>query len=158
MSRRHTFADAQTDASGKGDEEFVTKNNPAVRISCIRSIRCISLTSSQRFVHVDQSYRGAEQILYLNLPEEEADRRVKKRWAIANIWAPILKPVKRDPLAFCDYQTLDENDLRTVVANLPPPGAGEYGNVSKNMAHKPKAEYSSNGEKGPRYVKLVVKL
>lgn len=68
-----------------------------------------------------------------------------------NVWQPILNPVKRDPLAFCDYQTVDENDFRTVVANLPPPGAGEYGNVSKNMTHKQRAEYSSNGEVAPRY-------
>lgn len=68
MCRRHTFAEAQDDAATKGDKEFVTRNNPA------------------RFVHVDQSYRGAEQILYLNLPEEEADERTKKRWAIMNIW------------------------------------------------------------------------
>jgi len=133
MSRRHTFDEAQEDAAAKNDSEFVKRNNPA------------------RFVHVDQSYRGAEQILYLNLGEEEADKRINKRWAIINIWAPILKPVNRDPLAFCDYQSLDENDLRTVVANLPPPEAGEYGKVSKNMAHKPRADYSSNGAKGPVY-------
>jgi len=89
--------------------------------------------------------------LYLNLPEEEADRRIQKRWAIMNVWQPILSTVKRDPLAFCDYQSIDENDFRTVVANLPPPEAGEYGKVSKNMAHKPRAEYSSNGTNAPRY-------
>ncbi|KAH7072380.1 hypothetical protein FB567DRAFT_611796 [Paraphoma chrysanthemicola] len=122
MCRRNTFADAQDDAKIKSDTEFVTKNNPA------------------RFVHVDQSYRGAEQIMFLNLPEEEAEKRMKKRWAIMNIWAPIDKPVKKDPLAFCDYRTVDENDFRTVVANLPPPGAGEYGNQAAryevtNMAY-----------------------
>lgn len=100
---------------------------------------------------VDQSYRGAEQILYLNLPEEEAEQRLKKRWGIFNVWQPFGKNVERDPLTFCDYRSLDENDLRTVVANLPPPGAGQYGNVSQNKAHKQKHEYSSNGEKGPRY-------
>lgn len=73
-----------------------------------------------------------------------------------NVWAPILKLVKRDPLAFCDYQPLDENDLRTIVANLPPPGAGVYGNALRNMAHKPKAEYSSNGEKGPRFAQATI--
>lgn len=67
MCRRHRFDEAQSDAKGKDDKEFVTKNNPA------------------RFVHVDQSYRGAEQFLYLNLDEEEADRRTKKRWAIMNV-------------------------------------------------------------------------
>lgn len=89
--------------------------------------------------------------MFLNLPEEEAQRRMKKRWAIMNVWAPIYKPVKKDPLAFCDFRSIDENDFRIVVANLPPPGAGEYGNVSKNLSHKPRAEYSSNGEKAAVY-------
>ncbi|KUJ21445.1 uncharacterized protein LY89DRAFT_770830 [Mollisia scopiformis] len=134
MCRKSTFAEAQEDAKVKSDTDFVTKNNPA------------------RFVHVDQSYRGAEQIMYLNLPEEEVERRLKKRWAIMNVWQPINKPVKKDPLAFCDYRSIDENDFRTVIANLPPPGAGEYGNVSKNLPHKKKvAEYSSNGERSAVY-------
>ena len=40
-----------------------------------------------------------------------------------------------------------------MVANLPPPGAGQYGNVSKNKSHKPRAgaEYSSNGDSAARY-------
>lgn len=71
---------------------------------------------------------------------------MQKRWAIMNVWQPIINPVQRDPLAFCDFQTIEEEDFRTVVANLPPPGAGEYGNVSKNFKHKPRADYSSNGE------------
>ncbi|OQO10800.1 hypothetical protein B0A48_04100 [Cryoendolithus antarcticus] len=133
MCRRHTTADSKEDALEKKDTDFVTKNNPA------------------RFVHVDQSYRGAEQILYLNMDEEEANKRTKSRWGIINAWQPFGKPVKRDPLAFCDFRTVDENDMRTVVANLPPPGAGEYGNVSKNFAHKGKWEYSLNGEQAPRY-------
>ena len=68
-----------------------------------------------------------------------------------NVWQPIIRKVERDPLAFCDFQTIDENDFRTVVANLPPPGAGEYGNVSKNLSHKQRAEYSSNGDNAARY-------
>lgn len=87
------------------------------------------------------------------MEEEEADRLTDgKRWAIMNIWQPICNPVKRDPLAFCDFKSVDERDFRTVVANLPPPGeGGEYGDVSKNKAHKPRAEYSSNGEAAAIY-------
>lgn len=86
------------------------------------------------------------------MPEEEADRLTKKRWGVFNVWQPFGKKVVRDPLAFCDYRSLDERDLRTVVANLPPPGAGEYGNVSKNMELKNKKyEYSLNGATAPRY-------
>ncbi|KAE9983500.1 hypothetical protein EG328_009840 [Venturia inaequalis] len=133
MCRKSTFAEAQDDAKIKGDKEFVTKNNPA------------------RFVHVDQSYRGSEQILFLNLPEEEAEQKIKKRWAIMNVWQPFEKAVKKDPLAFCDFRSVDEKDFRTVVANLPPPGAGEYGNVSKNLKHNARAEYSSNGDNAAVY-------
>lgn len=118
MCRRDTHAASVDAAKGKEGAEFVSIMNPA------------------RFVHVDQTYHGAEQVLYLNLPEEEADRRVKKRWGIINVWQPILKPVTRDPLAFCDFRTLDEKDFRTVHANLPPKDAGEYGKVSKNLHYK----------------------
>lgn len=90
-------------------------------------------------------------MLYLNLPEEKADQIVKKRWAIVNTWAPIGTKVTRDPLAFCDFRSVDENDFRTVVANLPPKGEGEYGNVSQNMAHQPRYEYNLNGERAARY-------
>lgn len=69
-----------------------------------------------------------------------------------NVWQPIINDVKRDPLAFCDFQSVDENDFRTVIANLPPPEAGEYGKVSKNLQNKKQRyEYSLNGEKAPRY-------
>ena len=107
----------------------------------------------QRFVHVDQSFRGAEQLLYLNLGDEEADRLLKKRWAIYNMWQPFGKKVERDPLALCDYRSLDEKDFRTVVANLPPAGKGQYANVSKNQPIKMKEryEYDLNGEQGAKY-------
>ena len=61
MCRRHRFDEAQEDASSKGDKEFVTKNNPAASLQAKQL--STHLTSLQRFVHVDQSYRGAEQIL-----------------------------------------------------------------------------------------------
>ena len=85
------------------------------------------------------------------MPEEEADRLTKTRWGIINVWQPFGKPVTRDPLALCDYRTVDENDFRTVIANLPPPGAGHYGNVSKNFKSKGKWEYSTNGDEAARY-------
>ncbi|KAF2105310.1 hypothetical protein BDV96DRAFT_509569 [Lophiotrema nucula] len=106
----------------------------------------VKVMNPARFVHVDQSYRGAEQILFLNLPEEEAERRMKKRWAIINVWAPIIKPVKRDPVAFADFRSIDEYDFRTVVANLPPPDAAEYGKAAAryevtNLAHNPNQQW-----------------
>lgn len=56
-------------------------------------------------------------------------------------------------MTLADFRTIDPADFRTVVANLPPPGAGEYANVSKNLAHTAREgdEYSANGEKAARY-------
>jgi len=144
LCRRETNAASLEAAKGKKDEDFVPTMNPA------------------RFCHVDQSFRGAEQILYLNLPEEEADRRSKTRWGIINVWRPIGSPVTRDPLAVCDYRSLDENDLRTVVANLPPKGAGDYSSVSQgakyevwNLAANPEQRWYYASEMSPEEALLI---
>lgn len=46
-----------------------------------------------RFIHVDQSYEGAIEVLDDNVhPPELAKQLKKSRWAIINVWRPI-KPV-----------------------------------------------------------------
>jgi len=65
------------------------------------------------FAHVDQSFKGARhQLCGLNSAEDLAPKS-KSRWGIVNIWHP-LKPVRREPLAVCDAQTLKDEDLREV--------------------------------------------
>ncbi|MHB1219499.1 MAG: CmcJ/NvfI family oxidoreductase [Alphaproteobacteria bacterium] len=47
---------------------------------------------------------------------ENADRLLKHRFAIINVWRPIRGPVQNSPLAVCDARTVDPQDL--VVSDL----------------------------------------
>ncbi|KAK3724830.1 hypothetical protein LTR37_000878 [Vermiconidia calcicola] len=82
-----------------------------------------------RFIHVDFSETGSEQILRDNFDHEEGENLTKTRWAIINVWRPI-KPVSKDPLAICDARTARDEDLMPVVSYLPPKGSGQYADVS----------------------------
>ena len=69
-----------------------------------------------RYVHVDQSYNGAEQLrsLMVNaIPNEEIKRILTEspRFQILTVWRP-LKTIQRDPLAFADARSIPEEDLQ----------------------------------------------
>lgn len=75
-------------------------------------------TPPANFAHIDQGPESALVILKGTLPAEESERLLKSRWAIINAWRP-LKPVHRDPLAVCDYRSVDDKDLKEVRATPP---------------------------------------
>ncbi|KAH6179710.1 hypothetical protein HBI61_106600 [Parastagonospora nodorum] len=59
--------------------------------------------------HVDQSYAGAEIRLRWELPSE-AEKLLKHRYQIINIWRPIATIVK-DPIAVADSRSVPDADL-----------------------------------------------
>jgi len=62
-------------------------------------------------VHVDQTYSAGLARVRQHLPED-ADRLLKGRVRIINVWRPIGNPVAHHPLAVADWRSLDpENDL-----------------------------------------------
>jgi hypothetical protein len=61
-----------------------------------------------RGVHNDYTEKSAPQRLSDILGEEEAARRMAKRWAIVQVWRPIGRPVVADPMAICDARTIPE--------------------------------------------------
>jgi len=78
-----------------------------------------------RFIHIDQSEKGAMEVLDDNVhPPELADKLKKTRWGIINLWRPI-RPVMRDPLAFCDARTARDSDLVPIPVYFPPKGSGQ---------------------------------
>lgn len=111
--RRETTETALADGEKKSDPEVVQKMSPA------------------RYIHVDQSYDGAEQVLRDNAPPPGAETLGKTRWGIINAWRAIGRPVTREPLAVADARSVAEGDLRAVWAQLPRKGAGTFDNVSK---------------------------
>ncbi|MFK3795546.1 CmcJ/NvfI family oxidoreductase [Pseudomonas sp. NPDC088444] len=64
-----------------------------------------------RYVHNDQTERSAIRRVRDHLPAEEAEQRLRKRFAIINLWRPIGGPVFTTPLAVCDASSIDAADF-----------------------------------------------
>ena len=62
-----------------------------------------------RRVHNDQTFESGPRRVRDHLPADEAERRLKGRFAIINLWRP-LDPVAQLPLALCDARTLADED------------------------------------------------
>ncbi|KAG2125697.1 hypothetical protein DEU56DRAFT_862757 [Suillus clintonianus] len=61
-------------------------------------------------VHVDQTYAAAIGRVYRHLGDD-AERLLKGRVRIINVWRPIANPVAHKPLAVANYRTLGREDL-----------------------------------------------
>lgn len=79
----------------------------------------VTQVTPARYIHIDQSNDGALEVLNDNMPAAEAEKLVKTRWSIINVWRPINGPVLKDPLAVCDARTVRDEELIPVTANLP---------------------------------------
>jgi hypothetical protein len=62
-------------------------------------------------VHNDYTPKSAPQMVRENLPHDEAERRLGKRFVELNIWKPICGPVLTRPLAICDARSIAPADL-----------------------------------------------
>ncbi len=63
-----------------------------------------------RFVHNDYTHASGLQRVR-DLMGDEADELLTRRFAVINVWKPIVGPVLRTPLAVCDASTMSENDF-----------------------------------------------
>jgi hypothetical protein len=70
-----------------------------------------------RVVHDDYTEKSAPERVRLYLPEE-AEALLKSRFAVINVWRPIVWPVLDTPLAVCDAQSLAEHDLIPTEDNV----------------------------------------
>jgi hypothetical protein len=59
-------------------------------------------------VHNDYTENSAPRRLRDIMGEREAERRLKKRWAIIQVWRPIRGTVLIDPLGICDGRTIPQ--------------------------------------------------
>jgi hypothetical protein len=57
-------------------------------------------------VHNDYTENSAPRRLRDILGDEEAERRMQKRWAIIQVWRPIRRTVVIDPLGICDARSI----------------------------------------------------
>ena len=64
-----------------------------------------------RFAHNDYTLASGPQRVRDLLPAEEAEERLKHRFAMINVWRPIVGPVQDTPLAVCDAQSIEQDDF-----------------------------------------------
>jgi hypothetical protein len=62
-------------------------------------------------VHNDYTDASAQKRLRDLCSEKDAEQLLKRRFAIVNVWRSIAGPVSSSPLACCDANTVDTNDL-----------------------------------------------
>ena len=70
-------------------------------------------------VHNDFTTRSAPQRVRDLLPGDEAEARLRKRFASINVWRPIVSPVETKPLVVCGYEGIDEADLVPAERHYP---------------------------------------
>ncbi len=67
-----------------------------------------------RMVHNDYTERSAPRRVRDLLDADEAEARLKRRFAEINVWRPIRGPVRRAPLALADARSVAPRDLAAV--------------------------------------------
>ncbi|KZT38894.1 hypothetical protein SISSUDRAFT_705890 [Sistotremastrum suecicum HHB10207 ss-3] len=87
-----------------------------------------------RRVHIDQTYEASVGRVHHHLGAE-ADRILKNRVQIINVWRPIGKPVEHAPVAVADWQTVDHSDLVPVKFFISPTREGGVFSVRHNQKH-----------------------
>lgn len=86
-------------------------------------------------VHNDYTEDSAPQRVRDLLPPDEAEARLRRRYAEINVWRPIRGPVKTQPLALCDARTLDPADLVRTELRYPD-RTGEIYTATFNPRHR----------------------
>ncbi len=79
-----------------------------IRITDDESQRISGARPTVKGVHNDYTERSAPIRLREIVGDAEAERRMKKRWAIVQMWRPIRGPVVIDPLGICDGRSIPQ--------------------------------------------------
>jgi len=88
-----------------------------------------------RSVHNDYTALSGRRRVSDHLPAAEAERRLRGRHAVVNVWRSIRGPVEATPLAVCDARSIRPDDL--VPTDLVyPDRIGEVYSVRYNPAHR----------------------
>jgi hypothetical protein len=62
-------------------------------------------------VHNDYTAKSGPRRVRDHLPTDEADERLKNRFAEINVWRPIHGPIESTPLALCDAGSIESKDF-----------------------------------------------
>jgi hypothetical protein len=86
-------------------------------------------------VHNDYTIKSGPQRVRDLLPADEAAERLQHRFAIVNIWRPIVGPLQHMPLAFCDAGTFRAEDA-IATDLIYPDRTGEIYSIAYNPAQR----------------------
>ena len=88
-------------------------------------------------VHIDQTPDAAIYRVHQNIQSpEEAERLLKKRFQIINLWRPVSHPAYDRPLALCDFRSVDTKEDLVPVQLVFPERLGETYGVKWSENHK----------------------
>ncbi|TCD65763.1 hypothetical protein EIP91_002248 [Steccherinum ochraceum] len=102
------------------------------------------------YVHIDQTYQASINRVHHHL-KDEADRLLKGRVRIINVWRPIGNPAYHKPLAVSDWRKLDTNKDLVSVRLIYPDREGSTFSVKYNPQH----EWWYLGGQTPEEVTLI---
>jgi hypothetical protein len=85
-------------------------------------------------VHNDYTESSAPKRLREIIGDAEADQRLKRRYAIIQVWRPIRRKVVMDPLAICDARSIPPQGF-ILVQRRYPYRTGEVYHIAHNPAH-----------------------
>ena len=102
------------------DEE--TRNSPSIR-------------PTVKSVHNDYTEASAPRRLREIVGDAEAERRMRKRWAIVQVWRPIRGKVLIDPLAICDGRSIPRQGF-ILVERRYQYRTGEVYHIAHHPAHE----------------------
>ena len=88
-----------------------------------------------RRVHNDYTLKSGPQRVRDLFPADEAERLLRRRFAIVNVWRPIRGPLQEAPLALCDASSIIESDFH-VSQLIYPSRAGETYGVAFSPRHR----------------------
>lgn len=105
-----------------GCRSTVLSSPGLVRVSRRAAVRPEGATHTGNFAHADYSFSSGEQFLRRVLAPEEAERRLKQRWSMYNVWRAFSPPPQDVPLALCDARTVKPADIQNCTITLGRPG------------------------------------
>ena len=101
-----------------------------VRNAALAAIKGSGIKMPAKRVHNDYTASSSPQRVR-DLMGEEAEALLKNRFAIINLWRPIRGPLLESPLALCDAQSLEEQNL--IASDLKyPDRTGETYSITYN--------------------------
>ncbi|KAJ2915080.1 hypothetical protein MD484_g5334, partial [Candolleomyces efflorescens] len=86
-------------------------------------------------VHADQTYESGPARLRIHLPDQ-ADRLLKGRMQIINVWRPIGNPVAHNPLAVADWRSVNPAQDLLATKRIHPDFIGATYNVRHSEKHQ----------------------